>query len=766
MKTLKRFAAVILCITLITSVMTGCSSLNLKNNALYITKAEWIETLGRYFGLDDYVETEPHFIDVDINDQVFPYAQACYEWDVIPHDKALNPSEKITREYAFATCVYGLGAEKTKIGISDTNIKDAANYAYENKIADAKSWLYMHEGVTQKEAVSILEKTLTRLSEYMFPQYDNSKYTSNVKKCSDSEEYTILYGGNLIEFSDESAADRYTKGDVIIVKEDGVDTPTKIKSVEKKDGKTIVETCVPSIEEIYETIDFSEVGTVTNPNDIKVYDGFTLQSFNGKSVQNTANFEEPQVDYLGTASGEDIKTENTWWGDFDVGKKFERADLSFGVSIKNGKPSVSASIGGTLNEKFSYDPDGNKISLKELEEWADAESIPKNKIKDVKKLAEPKWIKGSYEITGTVEIKDFYVQASAKGNAFNLGDIEASIETNMQVDASVELKGKVSVDKNIGEIPIQLGSTPFKINITLALVGEISGSFKVTWSISNNTLVEYKNHSLRKSTSRNASKTVELKGKVEAGIGPRAHLAIGVLTFDIDILNLTLTVGFTFTASVKWANLIQLSDGVLYRCGGDEDSPAALEAGISYRDVSLICTETEFEFPLIKLSFCDDPNTLLNKFNISGDFVLVGKKGAIKINTDKHHYEGSPLKEVKECRIDALKKYHLADDLEKETTTEQSDNQTDNSNSLKQEGLQISTYSLDIKPSESQKIEIISLPKEKSTSDVSVSVDDTGVATAQINDKTIIVNGKEEGVTTVTIKCGDEELNCIVMVAE
>lgn len=764
MKYIKRILSFLLAVVLIVSTFSACSTLNLNNVEGAITKGEWIETLGRYFGMDSYQNEDSYFVDINQDDSYFPYVQSCCEWGVIPKSEYFNADDKVTKEYAFATCIYGLGDDKTDINLNNSEIKEAANYAYKYNIAKSNSWLYMHEGVTIAEAEEILESTLVFLSGYAFPSYNNSKYSNKVKVCSDSEDYSILYGGKTVEFPSESAYSKYNPGDVIILKNNGIDTPTKIKDIRISDGKTIIETEIPQIEEIYETIDFSATSTIVDPSQIVVYDGFTLDSFNGSAVTQTNNrMETPNVEPLGIADNQQDNIEKTAWGDFNEENKFEKADISFGVSIKNGKPALVASK-GSASGKFAYDPNGNKILFDELAELADLNSIPDEKVEDVKKLADPKWIKGSYEITGKIDINNFYVQAKAKGNVFNLKNIDASVETNMEVSTSIEFKGKVSVDKNIGKIPIQLGATPFKINITLALVGELGGSLTIKWSVSNNCLVEYNKGNIKKSNTNTATNTVELKGKLEVGVGPRVHLAIGVLTFDIDLLNFTLTIGGSFSASVKWANLIMGADGILYKKGGDENSPDLLKYGIQLKEVSMICTETELEFPIIKLSFCDDSNTLLSKFSVSFDTVLVGKKGLKKIDTHKHHYEYG--KEVGKCLIDNLKQYHMTDDLDSKEDTEVSNAEATSNSMVNALGFQIDTYAVDVKLGKSSIINIVSLPDGMSNNDVSVKVNDSNIAKAELRNSQINITGLEEGTTTIIVTCGNTQLQCMVMVSE
>lgn len=786
MKLLKKTVSLLLAISIFISIFTGCSTFNLNNVEAAITKAEWIENLGRYFGMDDYQSKTPLFKDLTMEDSVYPYAQSCAEWNVIAQSGTFDAEKKITKEYALATCVYGLGAEKTGISIDNSSTKEAAEYAYENGIAQSKSWTYMHQGVTIEEAETFLTSTIKHLSSYLYPQYNNSKYSNKVKIPANTEKYTIDAENETVIFENADDVEKYSVGDVLALDYNGIETPVKISNIDFDDGKAVLAVESPTAEEIYETIDFSNFGTVANASDIQVYDGVELDSFKTKTIS-TAGQVEPKVENLGSNGNQtgknrfhsasigtdpgvannnrQAKLKQTWIGDYDESTRIDVADFSFKVAFKNGgTPKISVGnemLGGALSSTATIDPKGNSIKLDELKEWAALDSIPDDKYEAVKKMGEPKWVKGSYEITGKVEIKDFYIQASAKGNVFDFGGANIKLDANFTVETSLEFKGKVSIDKNLGDIPIRLGSTPFKLVACMAIVGELGGSVKITCSVSQHTAVEYSHGKLQKHTDKDFSKSIEFKGKLEFNVGPRIRLAIGILKWNIDIANVTFTIGASITAKATWTNVLKCSDGNNYRLGGDENKEEVQAAGISFEKAALVCTDVEFEFPIVKLSFCDDPNTLLNKVGASFDLVIVGKKGLVKIGTTNWHWEN--FEKVKNCSLDSMEKYKFEEEKEDETTSAASE---DNQNGFKTGYLDIDSYAINVVQGNSAQLNITALPENASIEDVTLSVDDASIASATRNGTAISITGLAEGTTVVNVSCGDKQLQCMVMVTK
>ncbi|MCM1114554.1 MAG: pilus assembly protein N-terminal domain-containing protein [Clostridium sp.] len=783
MKYKKRIISLILCLVFITSLFSACSTINPNNINANITKGEWIETLGRYFGMDTYKQSESYFLDVSNDDSFFPYLQSCVEWEIIPSGEKFNPNSKINREYALSKIVYAIGSNITDLTLSNNDDKSAAFYAVDLKIGESKSWIYMHEGLTMDEAEKLLELATATYASEQIAEYDHSKLADGVKiqSLNDANVTHINIKDNKVLIYDLNAKDNYNVGDVVVFGEGKSKKALKITKIQSEEERIILSTESPALEEVYETIDFSSIGSLESLDDIETIDGVEVTSFNSEPVNtNTDVLEKVNVEPLGIANS-DFQTE-------EVLRKEDRikgAELSLSVSINDkGEIKVDKSISGLKgsasvgtkteddildkeeieNNKKDWldkvDSKGNPVSKSDIEnQGLNSNDLPSSDSTESKEVAEKKSpLSAGYEVKGTISLKDVYIDVVADVTVPLLRVNELSVAPNAKIETSVSVSGKASFEKEIGTLKFMLGSTGFEIDAHLLLSATLSGEVKLSWAINNNTKIEYKNGNLKKTSSVTGENSAEVSAKFEWGVGLRLVLAACFLPDKFNrVLNIDLTIGQSYSVKGKATNLILIgSEKKLYRKGGDEDK------SIGYNDAILICAEYEKISPIVKIKFGTDSKTLVNKLKLTFEAELIGKKGIFKkVDAETKHYEiGNGV--VKKCSLEGLERYVADKELEEDVTENQTTASNDNVNSLN--GLQIDTYALEVEKGKTGTISILSYPEGKNIDDISVQSYDTSIATVTIKDGKIIVIAKKEGTTSIGVLCENTEIKCSIFV--
>lgn len=101
----KKVIALLLAVAVLFVQMSGCSSKKgdtepVADKTDLITRGEWIEVLGTYFGLDSPLSETPYFQDIPSSDSRFPFIQSAAEWELIDKDDNLfHPDEYATASF-------------------------------------------------------------------------------------------------------------------------------------------------------------------------------------------------------------------------------------------------------------------------------------------------------------------------------------------------------------------------------------------------------------------------------------------------------------------------------------------------------------------------------------------------------------------------------------------------------------------------------------------------------------------------------------------
>lgn len=766
MKVFKRLLATALVLVLLITTFSGCSSLNLKAGSNYISKLEWIDLLGKQFGLAGSVFTD--FEEVD-------YIKLCDNWKILPDNVDKNNGDIVTREYALATAVFALGEEITGLNKDNTSIKKAAAYAADLEIGKSKSWLYMHEGITENEAIDMLNEASRVYTERDFEIYDHSDYNDNLKYQKDLSNYKIDSANNKIFVN--SSANTYSEGDIVVFGEGSDAKALKVVGVENNENGVLISTEEPKINEVYDSIDLSGYGTVESPEDITTAEGVQLVGFNSNKQVNS--FEKPTVTTLEKTNDVSVMSlgKHTSEGEYNT------SDLEFKVELSSGKISASAGADwwdvSAEGKKFKKDDDGNilyKDKNGNTTTYKDENNkpIPNDLIE--KWSSEGKAYKGGYKITGSIKLDDLLVAAKLKYNtvdffgwdtgALNMFDPADSFDVNIdtKITTKFSFEGYLKGEITVADIPIEAG--PIFLNLKVKLCPSIDGKIVVKVVFYNSTSVTWRAGSGLKQTSH-TDKEKDFEIEVKFKFSAKFELGIGAL--GLSLIDFEVSVGLELKIKFEINDLV-LADEGLFKHGGDEQYLT------NAQNVYLLCFDATLTIPIVKVGI-NTGDSVFGKLNeklgtviqLGAEWEIVGGKDALIKG-----YEGNLLHYeinngfVDKCLKDSLKQYDKDGDEEESTSLAEETTDISVDDFL---GLQIDSYAVALSVGETQSIGIISLPRDCTIDDISVTAEDGSIVsvsgvTSSDNSYSVNVTGLAEGTTKLTFSCNktNESLSCTIMV--
>ena len=760
MKIIKRFISLLLALTLIVTMLAGCSSLNLKNVDNILNKGEWVEYLGRSFGLESEEKSGPYFSDISKDNELFSIVQACVEWDILKKSDTFNSKDKITREFAFATLVRAIGTEITGIDYSASDT-DFAMYAFKNGIAESKSWVYMHEGVREEEAKQFVESATALAFAKKYDEHNNTTYNNTLKHETDETKYKVDQVDNIVTIQGENTD--YKIGDTIAFGE-GVDTVyVKVTGVEKKGGKTILNTEMPDVGDVFEKIDFAGTSYITDPSQVQCEDGAELIAFDGVEMVGVA--QKPQIKELGKVD------ENTSAVLTNPVKK----------SKSKGSKSLTIKLGyGTKGPLFEVEPKhseglssiigihGTNSDAGEIKKWTTEKELPAKTKKSTKwdKVSD-KYKKG-WSITGTLTINDFTVSTDVETKEImgaTVGMKSMDVTTSSKTSLEGTFTGYLTEELKVATVIIPILG-PLGVKVGIKIYGEINGEFSVKYEVENNTDITYrKGKGTKKVSSTKDSFTKQFQVTVKVGV--EFSLAVSLGTFAVFSIALDISMKASAKVGKTWLNY---SKEGLFLKGGDE---VYLE---DKQDALLVCVELKVVAPIVtfKLSLFPDIKwltlTLIN-WKIADE-----KNAAIKSSVFKAHWEveGNGLAyKGEECTIDSLTeyKYETPDEAKEDENYDESTTIGDEHHFL----FWLDTYSVEVSKGEEAEINILGMPHGYAVGDVKYSTADKNIAvvskvtpdTEDVQRGKITITGKEVGTTVVKLKVGKEPaVSIVVMVTD
>ena len=751
---MKKLIALLLTVVLIMgtlSCLSGCSK-----ESPVLSRSQWIEKLVAEFGLEANNDTKQAFSDVKPNDSIYNGVQSCVDWGVLDNKSSskFNPNENALVDFALNTAV----------SVADVNLngKSVEDFAKDEGII-GKAYLDYNGNLTSDKADEIISWAKKLYVSDEQEEIENVVLNESVKDISKTAT-SVQLSETAYKVSGQNVA--AAVNDVIILpatKENPHGVARKIVSITKNsDGSVTYETTEPSIEEICTDLEIATTA-VPKKEDIILSNGVTFSS-PSKLSKNDNNkklmplvLEDKSDDFLLTADkGLDftVDVDFTDGGSLSFSQNF--ADL-FETSYSDGTGGISTdfnsffgvgekvtiggekgftaesavpSKAGELFNKTSIIPDKNlfgpdpydntsaieaykagEISLDELKKKLDltADQHEKEVASMTNKFA------GSYEIKGSLSIKNLYVEPEVKlkkALGIPVGMEKLGVEVNYEVDSSLTIKGKITEELTVCTCPVAVGATGITVNVKLILFADFNGELTVRAEVINNTKMDYNDGKFKKTATKSSSLSADLSAQIDFGPG-----------FKVDILFLGVRVVDTkVTAAVR----LKFNAGIAYKTGYSlSDDAITIQRSTDYT------LKFSGYVPIVTLSI-GQGDSLASKFKLSFSWEIIGENGALKFDIGEEH---TPIWEEK-----------LVIKLRDEKS-EEDENAIDITDYMK-----LANYFISMQENGTGKITVSNLPKQYTMADLVWESDNPSVVA--VSDGVLKATGYGSAIVSVKTKDG------------
>lgn len=683
----------------------------------YISRIEWIEMLGMYFGMDSCMSADPYFVDVSSSNPRFAYLQSCVEWEIVPTgEEKFQPDEYATVDFVVRSAVI---ASETTQGTD----KDPLEYATECGIIDGDVSSYATFGY----ALRVVEWACSEYKNREFVEYENIKMNEAVKTmpeivCAEDGVLTIPESSGVINV-----------GDVIITAPteeapDGV--ARKVSSVvTDENGNYIVETVQPEIGDIYEEVQFACVGTVEDTSTIRTEEGVTVSEVAPMSAVGSDSSQLATMAYI-------IDEDPSIMPMSNKGK-----DLVFTLNLSSGKGLQFSGVYTNLEteeEKELFNKTGVVVP-KETTESDNQEVTPSNKYSS------------GWEIEGSIGLRNFYVETevdlSKNWIGIPNGIKKFECEVHYEVESYLRFAGKFDREFKLATIPIPIG-WGFSIDVDIFAKISASGDLEISAKLTNTTNIEYtKNNGIKKTEDSDCEKSAELNINFRAGVGAKVYLKF----LGWSLLDVKLEIGLGLDVNAKWRRVMSSGDA-LYEYNKEVADAEGFE------EEMLLCIDAQLFFPTVALSIGNEKN-LASDLGLKFKWNIMDKSGAsLQSFIIPFHYEvGKGF--LEQCSVGV---YEVPVE---ETTAEEEQGASRN------EIMDISQYAVILAPGNEMTLSVTALPYGYTGNDIKwVSSENSIVEVASVNagedSSECLIKANGTGVTTIFAMTSDGryQLKCAVTV--
>ncbi len=567
----KLLRKLVLCAVLvaITVFLSACGCSASEND--YLTRAEWIALLGRNFELTTYLQEAPYYADVPADHAVFSYVQASREWGILRADGAFDPNAPITRGFVAETAILAaLSDYDTSLGEKDT--KTLLRLAVDNGIVSSGK---TGDKMTAEDCTrAIVGAKDCRLS-YEAPEYADITVKDTVVDCSASGDVQMVNG--TVTMPKDMGAD-IAVGTVFIVPGEPYGTAVKAASVKTVNGKKVIETVTPEIEEVFENVSFSFTASPELADIIPLQSGITIKptGSSGASLSGGFSGNSPFVTLsTGTVMRARGKTDPLSFNvDFNIAKGTLKTDPAYTEYYKNAADKFAALFGSALSDEALEALKNSNTIIGEDER---ADQIPR--------------YTGGYEITGSLSVKNLYVEASCKENLRSF-----TCQLHFEVESSLEIRGVLE-----GAIPIYetviAGPNGICIKVIFSIYADMNGEAVIGAELVHTTNVSYRGKNFKTVQDTEFTPSGALCAGFSSGVKAEAIPTV----WGLPLVDVSAKVGTDVDVSA------------LYRHGGN---------------IPVICVDANAYSPVVSLAVGENAKTLANKIGIIGDFALVDRAGA------------------------------------------------------------------------------------------------------------------------------------------
>ena len=774
MKNFKRLISIILALTLVFGIVGTLGGCNQNDNKdAFLTRGQFTELLAATFGMDEYQQDSPYYVDVNEDNDLFPYLQSCREWDVLKRETMFHPNDKATIEFSVQAAVCSIG----EISANEKDATDQAlKTAQKEGIINSVDKKYLSQKIDIVFANSLIDWAVQKYQEIEIVSRNNVVLGEGVKDLTAFNEQQISVVDSKVTISGSET--EYIVGDIIITpatKDDPQGVARKITAVREENGKIVYDTIEPELEEVYEELSFAGK-VVPQLSDIIPAPGVTIES--GAQLSPVGNISQnqpkiinltytntpldnsPNIVNLANKDGLSFTANvNFKKGTVGIDPKWNEFSLNASQLITSPNAGTASPDLGQWFSKSSVIPDKNLFGADPYDNSKDIDAYKSGKISadELKQRLENEgstnvngWenkpsmknkFTGGYEITGSLKISDLYISPDIElKKAFGIpyGIDAIKIETNYKVVSTLKITGKLTEELTVFSSPIAIGATGAVVTLEFKLYAELNGELSVKATISNNTKTEYRKGNTKKVSTKDASLEAELAATLE--FGPKIRAIISFLS--IKIIDVDLKTGILFEAKATVVGSTKITNGT------DKDM---IERQTVFK------TEVKGYIPIVKLSIGNHKGTLANELNIKFSWTIVGKSPATVKALDFVIWKKEFL-----VFYDKLLIPHVED-------TTSADQQNNSSSGYPNGGLDgnimLNDYYISLAIGGNKKLEITRMPAGYKQSDFTWTSENPDVATVDSNGNVI---GKADGSTVIIVKSSDGKCQhkCAVSVSD
>lgn len=637
----KRLIALLLAFSSLLGIMAGCGRDNdpeggsgsqtpnaeqLSATTEGITRGQWITMLGQGMGMEEYIGASAYYSDIPSGSELYPYVQSSYEWGVLALEQegAFRPDESATKGFIAATAMLSVGTISVEEGATEDEVLASAESNGILRLAGA-SWdddaLFV-DGLDALEAAKRLYLDREEEEIIVSTVLDEVKDLNTTAVAGQ-----IMVNGSEVTIPAAMAED-FSVGTVFVAPATAMDpygVAMKVTNVVIQGDYAILQTEMPDLGEVFDELNVYGTG-IPDVNNVILADGVSM----GPTASNLVNGGR-----AGALSLDDMVYRG---GQSQLAVPTKGLNLTFGVNFTKGTVSVAPNwenasltidrlmpesmrangeIGLSPTDELGQLFEKSNFSAKSIAILPDENGNPRcdeNGIEQVLTVTDK--FKGSYEVTGSLDIKNLYVEVGVEFKKI-LGvptDLKrVVVELNCDSEVNVALKGELNEEIKVAMVPIPVAGGIVTVDAEIILYLNASGEVQVKVEVSRNVKFEYTDGNFKRTQTGSQSRGIEATIEIEAGVEPSVTLkALGVELID---------------AKVKIG--AKGSSGAKLRYGKTDEVIQEIGAfRLSTTFWGKIIVETEVALPVISLEVGGGKDTLANKLNITGKWDLVKAENA------------------------------------------------------------------------------------------------------------------------------------------
>lgn len=582
-----------------------------KNNEDSLSRAQWIMSLGKYYGMNEYTGEENAFNDINKTDEAYPYIQSCNEWGVLQFESdEFHPNKPASYQFIVETAILAAGIEFEPAAELETAADSSKllTYALKNGLINSIDKKELKKAATIEACNQVLQWSLDTYKNKEFVEYENIVMQDTLLDISEITPDEFSIDENIV-YLDESYAEIIEEGKTFILPGDKLNPfgfAYKAVSVSEKNGKLEIVTTEPEIGDIYQELEFGKTITPTKEN-ILLEEGVTF------SEGSSGAFWGPADNVITTTFGNGLDKPEAE----KLGSNFSK-EIRLSLDLLNGTPKLSTkSTAGSLNLNESLEQKKSNDVGKLLDEKGqilfDDESGLKafeEKGNEWKEVAPPEAkYTGGIKINGDIVISmSMDVDVKTKkflGVPYGIDSFVINTHADYSKELSVVGYLKSEIKLFTASVPLAFG---INVQVDVFLYMDINGELKLKTTIDNGVKLEYSRGRFKKISTQEQSSSCEMKLTVDAG----GKIRIIVKLFSLELIDADMKAGvlYEYTLATK---------------GKTTESKVGKEKTIT-REI-LIESQMYLYAPIVKVSIGQKSGTLAYKFNIRLSCSLFDKPG-------------------------------------------------------------------------------------------------------------------------------------------